>query len=110
MRFRRRKRRDEHLSFPDDNNRNPATYRVDFYNAVESGDREHAAMLAACLALGTVGLERARWERWERALQRKGGRIKVGTYPVEIVAGEDLAALDALRAAETAGDLIEEKP
>jgi hypothetical protein len=81
-----------------------ASFRRAFYEVVNSGDRAAVLTLAkACVATAPDDVERRRWSRWVDALNRRGGRVKVSTFPIEeLLVGEDLAALDAAR--ELLGD------
>jgi len=84
--------------------------RKQFYEAIDTGDRDRALRLADLfLDFVETPVERARWRAWKEALSRSGGRVKVATFPVKIIAGDDLAALDALRTAETPADLLEDE-
>ena len=70
--------------------------RADFYIALEKGQRAVAHRLAKKLRAATDGAERRRWQCWYRATKR-GHRVSVGTFRVEVFAGDDLERLDEAR-------------
>lgn len=63
-----------------------------------SADRDIMLVLARrALATADDGDSIARWRKWTNVLER-GARVKVSSHPVEVYAGDDLKALEALAA------------
>ncbi|MGH8512865.1 MAG: hypothetical protein ACREV8_02740 [Gammaproteobacteria bacterium] len=71
--------------------------RSDFYAALGAGKRRSAHRIAGVLRReATDPVDWGRWNRWFRAT-RRGHQARIGTWPVEVYAGEDLERLDEAR-------------
>ena len=69
-----------------------------YYAAVED-EAPPAELLAQLDKLLTLcpANEASRWSRWRRAAARPGSKLRIAVFPAEVLAGDDLAAVERAR-------------
>lgn len=77
--------------------------------ALESAPSRFPALLFLYRAAARIAPDVDR-PRWERRLEvvAAGRRVRVSTFPAQVIAGDDLAALETIRSAATVADLLED--
>lgn len=73
--------------------------KVHFYAAVgdEAPNDELIELLERLIQLAPAD-ERARWERWHGAASRPGAKLRISVFPADVLAGDNLAAVEYARA------------
>ena len=70
--------------------------RGDFFAALSGGKRRTAHKIARVLYREAPGSERSRWRKWTEAT-RPGHRVVMMNYEVDVLAGDELAAVENAR-------------